>query len=39
MTQIMLNIKSLKKKELIIDKFYPDIKDNFIWYVDGSGFY
>ncbi len=35
-----LNIKiSKKNKELIINKFYPDIKDKFYWYVDGSGFY
>ncbi len=35
-----LNIKiSKKNKELIINKFYPDIKDKFYWCVDGDGFY
>ncbi len=35
-----LNIEiSENGKELIINKFYPDIQDKIYWYIDGTGFY
>ena len=35
-----LNITiSNKKRDQVINRFYPDIKDKIYWYVDGSGFY